>query len=383
LTDQFKYDIIIAGAGCSGLSLLVRLLRSGKFEDKKILLIDRDQVKTNDRTWCFWEQTPGFFEHLVYRNWSTLSFFGEDFDASLDIAPYQYKMIRGVDFYAWCFAEINKYPQVEKLFGEITEISNTDGRAFITIDGRRIDAGNAIVFNSILKEGHTSKKDITVLQHFKGWVIETGKPVFDPSKATLMDFRVDQQHGTGFVYVLPLSERSALVEYTLFTPTLLEDQQYDEMLNGYINNYIKAGSFRISEHEFGIIPMTNRFFPFYKNGVYQIGTAGGQTKASTGYTFRFIQKQSDEIVEALINGRSLSSIPRTPSRFRFYDNTLLHILYHNKLPGKKIFSSLFQRNDVKRVLRFLDNESSAADEWKIISSLPAWPFMKAAVAGNL
>ena len=54
------------------------------------------------------------------------------------------------------------------------------------------------------------------------------------------------------------------------------------------------------EEEFGIIPMTNADFPFFKNGMYYIGTAGGQTKASTGYTFRFIQKQADAIVEQLI-----------------------------------------------------------------------------------
>jgi len=382
LTDQLKYDIIIAGAGCSGLSLLLRMLKSDKFHDKKILLIDRDQVKTNDRTWCFWEQSPGFFEHLVYRQWSHLGFYGERYEATLDISPYSYKMIRGVDFYAWCFAEINKYPQVDKLFGDIRGIEKINEKIIITVGDRQFDAGNAIVFNSILKEDKPSKREITVLQHFKGWVIETDKTIFNPSRATLMDFRVDQQYGTGFVYVLPLKEHAALVEYTLFTPSLLRDQQYDEMLNSYINQYINAGSFRVTEHESGVIPMTNRVFPFYENGVYHIGTAGGQTKASTGYTFRFIQKQSAEIVDALINGKSLTGIRPEPARFRFYDNTLLHILYHNSLPAKTIFSTLFRKNEVKRVLRFLDNESSCKDEWKIISSLPTWPFLRAAVAGN-
>ena len=91
---------------------------------------------------------------------------------------------------------------------------------------------------------------------------------------------------------------------------------------------------------------------------YQIGTAGGQTKASSGYTFQFIQKQSQQIADCLVKGKSLNYIFRsTPKRFRFYDNTLLHILYHNKFPGKKIFTSLFQKNKPQQVLRFLDNES--------------------------
>lgn len=383
MISEKKYDFIIAGAGCSGLSLLLRLLQSGKFTDKKILLIDRDQVKTNDRTWCFWEKSPGFFEELVYRRWSRLDFHGDNYDATLNIEPYQYKMIRGVDFYAYCFAEIAKYPQVDRLFGELRDISKKNDRTVISVDDHQLDAGDAIVFSSVMQKTKPVKKEIVLLQHFKGWVIETAKPAFNPSKATLMDFRIGQQHGTSFVYVLPLSENSALVEYTLFTPSLLKDEQYDEALRDYIRDHLDTGTYQVKEHEFGVIPMTNRVFPFKQGGVYYIGTAGGQTKASTGYTFRFIQKQSEQIVEALTGNKPLSLIGSTPSRFRFYDNTLLHILYHNKLPGKKIFSALFRKNDPKRVLRFLDNESTTGDEWKIINSLHTWPFLKAAIAGNL
>ncbi len=379
LITQAKYDFVIIGAGCSGLSLLLRMLKSGRFDDKKFLLVDRDQVKTNDRTWCFWEQSPGFFEHLVYREWANLDFFGEQFSATLRVSPYHYKMIRGVDFYAYCFGEIAKYPQVDKLFGDVKEVTEKSGKKTLLIDNNQLDLGDAVIFNSILKE-KKSKKDLVLLQHFKGWVIEADKPVFDPQQATLMDFRIDQRHGTSFVYVLPFTETTALVEFTLFTPSLLKDEEYDEGLRSYIQTYLEIDSFQVKEQEFGIIPMTNRVHPFYENGIYHIGTAGGQTKASTGYTFRFIQKQSEQIVNALINGAPLSSIPKQPSRFRFYDNTLLHILYHDKLPGKKIFSILFRKNDPRRVLRFLDNESTLTDELKITASLPTWPFLKAAVA---
>jgi lycopene beta-cyclase len=378
LSTHSKYDFVIIGAGCSGLSLLLRMLKSGRFSDKKFLLVDRDQVKTNDRTWCFWERSPGFFEHLVYREWCNLDFFGEEFSATLDVSPYQYKMIRGVDFYAYCFGEIAKYPQVDKVFGDVNDLVHKNGKTILRMDHRELDLGNAVVFNSILKE-KKSAKDLVLLQHFKGWVIEAEKPVFDPRQATLMDFRVHQRYGTSFVYVLPFTEHAALVEYTLFTRSLLKDEQYDQELKDYLREYSGVTSFQVKEQEFGIIPMSNRVHPFYKDGIYNIGTAGGQTKASTGYTFRFIQKQSEQIVNTLIDGGSLSSIPKPPSRFRFYDNTLLHILYHDQLPGKQIFSTLFRKNDPGRVLRFLDNESSLADEFRITSSLPTWPFLKAAV----
>ena len=124
--------------------------------------------------------------------------------------------------------------------------------------------------------------------------------------------------------------------------------------------------------------MTNERLSFNGYG-WQIGTAGGQTKASSGYTFQFIQKQSAQIVDYLISGKSLRQLPATPKRFRFYDNTLLHILYHNKLPGDKIFTRLFKKNKPQQVLRFLDNESSLKEELKSISTLPTLPFLKAAL----
>ena len=81
----------------------MRMLRSGKFADKKILLIDKDAKKKNDRTWCFWEKENGFFDEIVFRKWNTVSFLSEEFSSNMDINPYQYKMIRGIDFYTYCF----------------------------------------------------------------------------------------------------------------------------------------------------------------------------------------------------------------------------------------------------------------------------------------
>ena len=194
----------------------------------------------------------------------------------------------------------------------------------------------------------------------------------------MMDFRVHQRHGTTFAYVLPFSETKALVEYTLFTKALLTPEQYDAELDDYIRQFLGIAAYRITEEEFGVIPMNNERLRFKGKG-WQIGTAGGQTKASSGYTFRFIQKQSDAILKQLIAGRPLDQLRDTPRRFRFYDHTLLYILYHDKVPGKSVFSRLFKKNSPQQVLRFLDNESSLAEELKIIRALPVWPFFKAAL----
>ncbi len=356
----------------------MRMIRSGKFADKKILLIDKDPKNKNDRTWCFWETQPGFFEDIVYRKWDTISFLSDDFSATTNINPYQYKMIRGIDFYNYCFDEIKKHPGIEILNGSLSAgYSNKEG-VTINVDDKTLHLDSATVFNSIANLENKQPGEIKLLQHFKGWIVESPKPVFDPGIASIMDFRVHQDNGTTFAYILPFSETKALVEYTLFTKTLLEQQQYDVELKKYLAEILKLENYTVSDTEFGVIPMTNRKFGFQNNGVFNIGTAGGQTKASSGYTFQFIQKQSQQIVDRLMNGQPLFTIADEPKRFRFYDNTLLHILYNNKLQGKKIFTSLFQNNKPQMVLRFLDNETSLKDELKIISSLPTWPFLKAA-----
>lgn len=377
------YDYIFLGAGCAGLSLLLRMIRCGQFKDKKILLIDKAPKTTNDRTWCFWEAGDGFFKEVVYRKWDSISFLSNTYSASMNIAPYQYKMIRGIDFYNYCFTEIGRHPNIEVVYAEIGEWSQHQQDPFIMLNGQKHPVGNAVVFNSIYTAAATDKKIIKLLQHFKGWVIETEAPSFKPGEATMMDFRVHQQHGTTFAYVLPFTTTKALVEYTLFTKELLPPQQYDAELKNYIQTFLGIDQCKVTEEEFGVIPMTNEQFSFCRDGIFHIGTAGGQTKASSGYTFQFIQKQSEQIVQQLMAGKPLAKLPGTPKRFRFYDNTLLHILYHNTLPGDKVFSRLFQKNKPQQVLRFLDNETSLKEELKIISTLPTWPFFKAAVNHGL
>ncbi len=353
------------------------MIRSGKFGDKKILLIDKDEKQKNDRTWSFWETEPGPFEEIVYRRWKKTWFHSKDFSGLLDLDPYEYKMIRGIDFYEHCLALIRKQPNFEIRFEDIKSVTNEGNLAVVSTTTETLQA--EFVFNSLLFEKPQMKKgEYYLLQHFKGWVIETPEPVFNPDEATLMDFRANQHRGTTFVYVKPFSATKALVEYTLFTGQLLAPAEYEEGLRKYISDFLGNTTYRITEEENGIIPMTNHTFHAVNGRIINIGTAGGQTKGSSGYTFRFIQKHSARLVESLVKkGNPFVPRPGGTRRFRFYDSTLLYILHHNKVPGDKIFTLLFKKNKPQHVLRFLDNESSLGEELGVISSLPVWPFLKA------
>jgi lycopene beta-cyclase len=95
------YDYIITGAGCAGLSLLLQILQHKKLHDKSILIVDKSPKVTNDRTWCFWEKEPGLFESIVHHRWTKLNFFSPTVKRTLNISPYEYKMIRGIDFFRY------------------------------------------------------------------------------------------------------------------------------------------------------------------------------------------------------------------------------------------------------------------------------------------
>ncbi|HVZ56020.1 MAG TPA: lycopene cyclase family protein [Chitinophagaceae bacterium] len=373
-----QYDYIITGAGAAGLSLLVHLIRSGRFSDKRILLIDREDKNKNDRTWCFWEEEAGLFEPIVFRSWEKAWFHGPGFSRLMDLAPYRYKMIRGVDFYRYCMDLVREQPGITFLKAPVKDLASLP-------DGVRVTAGDQefrgrYLFNSILFDPvRPAAGQYYLLQHFTGWVVETAEDRFQPGEAVLMDFRVSQQAGTTFVYVMPFSPRSALVEFTLFSEKILEPAAYAQGLRDYLARFLQVQDFRIAEEEFGVIPMTNYPFPPRDGNIIHIGTAGGQTKASSGYTFRFIQKHAASLVERLIRTGDPFAAPVSSRRFHFYDSTLLHILSHGTLPGASVFTQLFQKNRPRDIFRFLDNESSWREELRIISSLPTRPFLAAAL----
>lgn len=373
-----NYDYIFLGAGCASLSIIMRMIDSNKFDQKKILLVDKQAKTKNDRTWCFWEEEPGYFDKIVYHKWKQLFFNTGNEIIQLKMNNYQYKMIRGIDFYKHCFSKINLQQNIDIIYGDISFDEGEGELLNLTINNENVvTSAKTIIFSSIQANPKKQKEKFYLLQHFKGWLIETSDEIFNPLQATIMDFSVPQTHGTTFVYVLPLSPTKALIEYTIFSENLLNDDDYNKELTSYLGKIDGLKNYTIVEQEFGVIPMTNAHFASFKNGIHFIGTAGGQTKPSTGYTFRFIQKESDRIVDELVSKGEISTMKKINNRFLFYDSTLLHILSKKLLAGKTIFSMLFKKNPATIIFKFLDNETTVAQELKLLNSLPKKIFSKA------
>lgn len=372
-----EYDIIIAGTGLAGLALALELARRPAFRDRRVLLLDRDQKQKNDRTWCFWATDDEPLPPVVFKTWDECLFFGEKIERPLDIGPYWYRMVRGLDFYEHAKTVLAAHPNFEWLTAEIEQIEAETGMV-------RTAAGTfsaAWVFSSLANLDGLSKPDwnVALLQHFKGWLIETPAPVFDPAAMTFMDFRVEQHGDTRFVYVLPFDERRALVEFTVFSPALLEQAEYDAELKNYLHKFLKISGFKIEDTEFGVIPMTDHPFQPQREGrLVRIGTAAGFVKGSSGYafkrTFRKIRKLVDDWEKT---GQPNPENVRSAWRFRLYDSIFLRVFAGHFCSPKRVFSQLFRGQAAHRVFRFLDEDTTFAEEPRILLAAPFWPFVRA------
>ena len=371
------YDYIIAGAGGAGLSLVFHLLQT-RLRDRAVLIIDKDEKTRNDRTWCFWEEEAGPFEEIVHHRWQRMHFHGEAYSELLDLSPYEYKMIRSSDFYQYVKSRIANRPNVDWHTGDITAMhEGSVGAEVVTTE----DTFTADWVFSSLRDPNEQKHlngYNYLLQQFKGWVIQTPTAFFNPQHATLMDFRIAQHDECRFFYVLPTDERTALVEFTLFSPQLLSPEEYDTELKRYLSRYLSLDDYTIAREEFGVIPMTDQPFPDRQSEhIINVGTAGGMTKPSTGYTFRRIQRDSQQLVGSLLRtGRPERHDAAWQRRFHLYDNTLLHVMDRGRYPAKQIFTDIFRNNPASRVLRFLDEDTNFGEEIRVANAVDKGAFIR-------
>lgn len=357
----------------AGLSLAYYLTQS-PLRDRSILILDRDQKNRNDRTWCFWERGAGPFESILFRTWDTVSFHGTTHSGPLNLGEYQYKMLRGIDFYEFIRKELTKWPNIEWKQATINRIKDTPQGGFVIADDEPYIAD--YVFDSTYALKLDQPENHNLLQHFKGWVIKTEKPCFNPDQPEIMDFRVEQHGDCRFVYVMPFDDRNALVEFTLFNDKLLTSDEYDADLRQYIARFLNTGPYQICEVETGVIPMSDE--PTQENPsehIVRIGTAGGYTKASTGYTFQRTQRYLRDIVSNLA---SLGKPDRRPHwfrrRFTMYDSIMLNVLAKHRHPADDIFTRYYAKNRPTNAFRFLDEDTSFVDELRVMLTMPWWPF---------
>ena len=349
-----EFDYIIIGGGCAGLSLAYELDLHSKLKDKTLAIVEhRDEYK-RDKTWSFWKVSPHNFEDCTIKSWDNFTINIPSHLKHVDCKNMPYQTIDSGLFYQKI---INKIKQNNNIyfFKNINEV-NTE---------------NSFIFNSV---GDKIDNKSSLWQHFSGIEIETSKDFFDEKIFNLMDFDCDQKNSVHFFYTLPFSKTKALIETTWISDlnnTSLND--YDIQLKDYIEDKLKIKNYKINYKETGAIPL------FHPNNIkklnqIEIGTAGGMTRLSTGYTFLNIQEQSKYIRKNIenIKDTKIFSIER---KYEFLDNIFLKVLKKNPERMAQIFYKMFNSSP-NTVINFLSNKSNILEDISIISKMPKWVFLK-------
>ena len=369
------YHYIFTGSGLSTLMTVYEMVLSGKFKDKTILLIDENAKKTNDRTWCFWDEN-NLFEQVVSKKWNAALFADKNFKRELNLKPYQYKMIKGLDFYKLVFDTISKHENIHFVNQKVLDFQEMGNHCVVKTDVESYTCNQ--IFNSIYNANlvKSQTKYPLLQQHFIGWFIKSKEAVFNPNCATFMDFSVEQIDNTRFMYVLPTSETEALIEYTLFSKDLLSTSEYESEIENYIRK-LGISDYEIIEKEQGNIPMTSyKFWKHNTKNIINIGSAGGWTKASTGYTFKNTTKKSKALVQFLQTEIDFKNFHKK-DKFWFYDLLFLDVLDRRNDMGSEVFSALFKKGNPTLIFKFLDEETSLWEDLQVIWKCPKELFIKA------
>ncbi len=350
-----EFDYVIIGGGCAGLSLAYELEIHEKLKDKTLAIIEPRKEYKRDKTWSFWKVAPHNFDDCVKKNWENFSVNIPGKTNYLECKNFPYQSIDSGLFY-------------EKIKNKLKKNENI----FFFKNIEEINKQNSLVFNSV---PNIKKNHLNLWQHFCGVEIKTDNDIFDEKIFNLMDFDCEQRESVHFFYTLPYEKNRALVETTWLSKMNDNSQKdYENQINNYIKNNLKIKNYEITYKEEGAIPL---FYPLNKNekNKINIGTAGGMTRLSTGYTFLNIQEHSKYIRENIDNILNAKKF-EIDRKYQFLDEIFLRVLEKNPEKMSDVFFRMFKTSP-KTVIKFLSNKSNFLEDLSIIFKMPKLIFIKA------
>ncbi len=372
------YDFVFVGMGASNSLLLMSLIKNGSIADKKIAVFDVDSKSKNDKTYCFWatpdEAIVTELSSIISYTFTNIRVNGSRVD-SIEDCPYHY--IRSIDLYTATFellgnAQIDFYRRVVTTISTENQIYtlHTPDEKFYC---KYVFDSRPPVIDALVEQ------EIYLHQSFYGLHIKCPNDVFHPNTFDMMNFNIDQDKFTQFIYVIPFSANEALVELTRFGAEKIDLSYAKERLSDFITK--EFGTHAIIGDEVGCIPMTTYQNPINQfEGIVNMGASANLIKPSTGYGFKNMFYHSKMVSERVasnhlthLNTHNIKS----KGRFHFYDHLLLLILLHWPSWGKKIFSRLFDVIPVQTIFSFLEEKTSLREEIRIFLSMPIKPFLQA------
>jgi len=373
-----KYDIAFAGAGLSALSLAVRL--AALPSPPRMLLVDPRTQFPHDRTWCYWQLRENPFDPAITHRWQQWSVSCESKSATAHSGNTPYVRIPSDRFYHEALQKLSSCPQATLLQGvSVDSIESKSDHAVLHLsDGQNITA--AWAFDSRPPQDSSAPWR----QIFRGLELHSPEANLGTATVRLMDFQSAGPDGIRFFYVLPLDQHTALVEDTWLVPNGKTPQFSDEAILHYAQNNLSPASWQIRHREegnlpMGLLPSANSAV---KNSQRNIpwGTPAGAVRASSGYAFSRIQRASESMAHHWSQHQcARPAIAHESKLLAWMDRVFLRVMERHPERVPEFFFRMFERVPPDALVRFLESEPRPADIFRVMRSLPAAPFLAAAL----
>lgn len=369
-----KFDYIIVGAGCSGLSLAYEMNVKNLFNDKTCAIIDKRKEFNRDKIWSYWNIYEHSFYDCLINKWDKFCVKKNQNEIIFDCENFQYQSIDSQKFYKKILDNLNSNKNIKLILNKsVDKIYENKDEAIVQCSDEifRTD----IIFNSSLDNKTTKESEL--FQHFYGCEVVFDENVNLPEYPIIMDFNCNQDSWVHFFYTLPMGKNKIFIENTwISNEKSFTSERYITEINHYIQNNLNyKKKYKTNYSEIGSIPM----FHFKNNVKYKklinIGTAGNLTRKSTGYTFLNIQKSVKQIATNISKKRNIKE-SSVSLKYNYLDNIFIKVLLEKKGSMYEVFFDLFKKNETKDIVKFLSNTSNWFEDLKIILSMPKLIFIK-------
>ena len=372
----FDYDVIIIGAGAAGLSLLLALDDSEYTQSVK--LVERGSGPKDDRIWSFWNNHafPTYLKGIITQEWQQWEVSGNDVTYPMSHAHHRYCSIRSGALINLALERVQNKAHLDIDFdSHVISVDSVNDHALVTTKEGQFTARWVIDTRPPpLKEDHNG-----LLQCFYGEEVITDCDMFDVSSVKLMQQLASSELGIEFIYILPFSANHALIEFTCFSPTVVDRSILQARLKSRMYEIIGSQKYKVQRKECAVLPMYSINENTHNTNKHLIyaGIAGGAMRASTGYSFLACQRWAKQCANDLKYKQSLTSFTPISSVYQKMDRLMLSVLRNDMHIGVSIFVQMFKKVEAARFVRFMTEQATIIDFICVIWAMPKTAFLRA------
>ena len=374
---QREPDIAILGGGLAG--GLIALALAERRPELDVLLIEQDETLGGNHVWSFFGSDVGrderrLLERLVVKGWRGYNVAFPAYDRSLPTTYYSVTSER-LDY------ELRQtLPPRSILSGQ--RVVECTAREVRCADGTRIAAGAVIDARGMRLSGELTGG----WQKFVGRTIETRKP-HGLERPVVMDATVEQLDGYRFVYCLPFSPTTLLVEDTYYSDSSTLDRA---AVTKRVTEYCRARGWavkRVLGEEHGVLPVVSggNFDAFWRAtgaGGAKAGTRAGLFHPLTSYSLPHAVRFANALAARKdFSAEALAAFSEAHARGEWargaYARKLAAMLFEAAAPIDRYrVLERFYRLDRKLIERFYAGRSTFADKVRILAGRPPVPVLR-------